>query len=420
MLSSTKQQDDRLFRRFLQLFTGELEKEQSSFWSQERWNAKDSNKPQKSYLDYLEVNYFDLDHLEKFFLDCRYEFRRPDAKDLRKCLRLDSPVFENESREKIDRFLTAMSKSFQHAQRQLPEPTNLDYLFYKMRRYDLDLPDDPAELPQVFEKTGEFIRSLDQDIERVREAATIRYRERGGSIPIRPLPKDRSLVSGSPSEDSGSPGAYDAIRDLKERLLEVYDFLHLVQVKAEIFDVRLPENEFTPSPEQPTEPSKRQAQTEEELSQEEIKTQLEPIAKFPSPENLNWEEVNMSFVSNETLEIRARGVVKKYHYAQLGFKDRRQVDVPNRLWSLLKYVFASEDGEISAERTHIDWKLLKNVQKPISRLRHHLKEIMGIEDDPFYEYRKERAYRPKFSIRDQTLIGARPASAFRTNRRRRS
>jgi len=130
----------------------------------------------------------------------------------------------------------------------------------------------------------------------------------------------------------------------------------------------------------------------------------EQIARFPSPKDLKWEEVSMTFLTNETIEIRARDVRKKYHYAQLGFQDRRQLDTPNMLWLLLREVFASEYGEIAFERSDLDIKLTRQAQKKVSRLRGQLKEIMGIEGDPFYEYRKVRAYRPKFSISHKTPV----------------
>ena len=132
----------------------------------------------------------------------------------------------------------------------------------------------------------------------------------------------------------------------------------------------------------------------------------EQIARFPSPKDLKWEEVSMTFVSNETLEIRARGVVKKYHYAQIGFQDKRMVDTPNGLWLFLKDVFASEYGEIAWEPSNLDPKRLKNAQQPVSRLRKLLKSAMGIEEDPFYPYWEVKAYRPRFSITDNTPVQA--------------
>ena len=150
----------------------------------------------------------------------------------------------------------------------------------------------------------------------------------------------------------------------------------------------------------------KEESVERELSKEKVEKELEPIARFPSPKNLKWEEVNVTFVSNETLEIRARGIIKKYNFAQLGFQDSRKVDSPNTLWRLLKDYFASEYLEIAWERSNLPLDLMKNMQKRVSRLRKHLKEIMGIEEDPFSPYREVRAYSPKFSIRDQTLPGA--------------
>jgi len=147
----------------------------------------------------------------------------------------------------------------------------------------------------------------------------------------------------------------------------------------------------------------KQGKTPEEVETKKPYRQFESIAEFPSPENLKWEEVSMSFISNETLKIRARGQTKRYHYNQLGFQDKRQVDTPNKLWLMLKGIFASEYGRLAYERTNLDISLTRKAQKTISRLRDLLKTIMGIEEDPFYPYRQKNAYTPRFSITDETL-----------------
>ena len=123
------------------------------------------------------------------------------------------------------------------------------------------------------------------------------------------------------------------------------------------------------------------------------------ITKFPQIEGLTWEEVKLEFVSNDSLRIKARNITKRYTYAELGFKDNRKGDLPDSKWEILKEGFARFAGELSWE-TPIDPRWKKNLKSTVKELRKRLKSIMSIDDDPFYPYRKIKAYRTRFKIKD--------------------
>lgn len=119
--------------------------------------------------------------------------------------------------------------------------------------------------------------------------------------------------------------------------------------------------------------------------------------RFPSPDGLRWGEVRLAFTSDQVIKVRARQQLEEYRFDQIGFKDERTRGKPNRLWLFLQALTAKPGG--------VSWEDLSGigmnpsqVQSNVKRLRQILCEFMGIKDDPFYSYRKVKAYRPKFTI----------------------
>lgn len=129
---------------------------------------------------------------------------------------------------------------------------------------------------------------------------------------------------------------------------------------------------------------------DEELSQK--KTSGVPHSSFPTPPSTKWEQVFIQFISDDSIKITVGKIAKRYHYAEIGFKDRRKhTNESDTHWKLLQYL-ASHNGEISAEN------YVKECQKKIQTIRSRLKIILNLSDDPFYLYRKEKMYRTRFLI----------------------
>jgi len=145
------------------------------------------------------------------------------------------------------------------------------------------------------------------------------------------------------------------------------------------------------------------ASTSPELEQLEIeqhkpggKKGKEHIARFPSLPDLCWEEVSMAFVSDEVIKVKARKQLREFRFDQIGFKNKKN-DKPNRLWFLLK-AFAATSGQLSWQNLGSTGMNANQVQSNVKSLRKTLRNFMCIEDDPFYSYRKVKAYKAKFTI----------------------
>lgn len=117
------------------------------------------------------------------------------------------------------------------------------------------------------------------------------------------------------------------------------------------------------------------------------------LSTFPQIEDLLWEQVIIEFISEDVVTVKAKGIKKKYHYSQMGFLDKRKGNKPTQQWILL-YLIAKRDGILNWNDSVADSKN----KKRIALLRSKLKDFMLIDDDPFYPYRKKKAYEVKFRL----------------------
>lgn len=121
-----------------------------------------------------------------------------------------------------------------------------------------------------------------------------------------------------------------------------------------------------------------------------------PIKPFPSPSGIKWSDITIRFFSKEIAEITARHVKEVRNCAEMGFMDDR-TKTYNLLWEVL-LEFGKYGGEISWETMGVRLGIQKNLKTHIKRLRKLLKQLFGIEDDPFMPYRREKAYKTKFRV----------------------
>lgn len=129
-----------------------------------------------------------------------------------------------------------------------------------------------------------------------------------------------------------------------------------------------------------------------------------PIARFPSPEGLCWEEVGIVFVSNDAVRVTARGISKVFTFAELGFKDSRKGDRPDTRWAVLREL-ARHGGEVgwnSNAPAHVK----SHLKTAIKDIRKRLQAVMQLDDDPFHPYRQRRAYVARFELRDESYSAA--------------
>lgn len=121
-----------------------------------------------------------------------------------------------------------------------------------------------------------------------------------------------------------------------------------------------------------------------------------PIRPFPSPSGIKWSDITIRFLSEESVQIIARNVMEVRNCAEMGLMDNRTKN-HNKLWHVL-LLFGKLRGEISWKMMGLPPGIQRNLKTHIKRLRKHLKQFFGIEDDPFMPYRREKAYKTKFRV----------------------
>ncbi len=120
--------------------------------------------------------------------------------------------------------------------------------------------------------------------------------------------------------------------------------------------------------------------------------------RFPTPEGMCWEEVEIDLVSRDSLVVRVGDTKKRYHGFDMGFRDGRRVDMLNRQWELLE--------TLAENRGVLDWQstgLKRPTQKRVEELNKTLKSFFGMNDNPMHPYEKGTGWVAKFQITDKSF-----------------
>ena len=72
---------------------------------------------------------------------------------------------------------------------------------------------------------------------------------------------------------------------------------------------------------------------------------LASSSQFPLPAGTKWEDITIEFVSLDSAIVRVPGYYHRYHAIDMGFRDGRRVDLPNKQWDLL-WTFAESKGVV--------------------------------------------------------------------------
>jgi hypothetical protein len=130
-----------------------------------------------------------------------------------------------------------------------------------------------------------------------------------------------------------------------------------------------------------------------------------PSRHFPKIDGLRWEEVIITFVSNDSVRIAARGQRQRMTFVEMGFADGRKGDRPDSRWSIL-HGMALHEGLINWKSGWVDPKLRNNLSAAISAINKRLRTVMQIDEKPFEPYKKLKMYKPKFKLRDESGEGS--------------
>jgi len=106
-----------------------------------------------------------------------------------------------------------------------------------------------------------------------------------------------------------------------------------------------------------------------------------------------WEDIEISFLSDERIQLKAPGLTKTFNYAEFGFEDGRNKK-PNGAWITLRAL--AENRGILKEpfKEHQKWAA---IEKRVQEIRKALREQFGITEDPL-PYVKGTGYRALFKI----------------------
>ncbi len=120
------------------------------------------------------------------------------------------------------------------------------------------------------------------------------------------------------------------------------------------------------------------------------------LCRFPTPEGATWEDVSIDLTSDISLKITVFDFTKKYTAFEMGFADRRKVDMPNKQWSLL-VALAECDGTMNwGSRATVE-----SAQKRFQELRRSLREFLRLDGSPISNYTRKDGYKTAFHIADR-------------------
>ncbi len=130
---------------------------------------------------------------------------------------------------------------------------------------------------------------------------------------------------------------------------------------------------------------------------------------FTEETTVSWEQVRIDVVDDENITIiKGTNDIERWHYSQIGFSDRRRTTKPRFAW--IVFLEMAENGEITWNST-IEYVPQDSVQSAIQTLRKLLRKQLGMAEDPFKVYRKEKAWRPRFQLTDKRYGGQGAAAA---------
>lgn len=110
------------------------------------------------------------------------------------------------------------------------------------------------------------------------------------------------------------------------------------------------------------------------------------------PPGIRWENITIQFLNSQEVLIRAKDFSQHTNYEAMGFQDMKKKQ-PTKIWQFLE-LLAHHKGEISWDDPTANDRIKKDKQL----LSDALKAYFRIDDDPFYPYKEEKAYRIKLTL----------------------
>lgn len=125
------------------------------------------------------------------------------------------------------------------------------------------------------------------------------------------------------------------------------------------------------------------------------KKQKIQLRKFP--DDTKWEDITLQFLNGDEAIVKVKDMTYETNFEAMGFKDQK-TNRPYKQWELLK-AFSICGGEISWKtNSKLSKNQIDNLKQQKHKLATSLKDYFQIEEDPFYDYKREKAYRIKIRL----------------------
>lgn len=124
----------------------------------------------------------------------------------------------------------------------------------------------------------------------------------------------------------------------------------------------------------------------------------ETLPRWDLPTGTKWEDITLRFLDGEEVQISIHDKTRHTTCEEMGFINNK-TKRPNAQWQLLRDL-SKNNGEIHWDNVHnLSPKIQNSLKTQIKLLRKGLRAYFPtLEDDPFYNYRKEKAYRIKVHL----------------------
>lgn len=120
----------------------------------------------------------------------------------------------------------------------------------------------------------------------------------------------------------------------------------------------------------------------------------------PLPNDTRWEHMTIKFLNEDKVEITLADKPDFKHietFDKMGFENSKK-HTPNMQWKLLQ-LLAMKNGELSWQNNYdLSKKDVDAVKKKKQKLSDALQKYFQIEEDPFFSYRTEKAYKIKINL----------------------
>lgn len=120
------------------------------------------------------------------------------------------------------------------------------------------------------------------------------------------------------------------------------------------------------------------------------------------PKGTEWNHIFISFVNEQTVQIRYAGNTEYRSFDEMGFSDMRKAvskeNQPSLLWGIF-FTFAKYHGEMIFQDSINEFSDPKKVKKWVSQIRKKLEVVFpNIPGDPFHPYNKVKGYKTRFFL----------------------